>query len=178
MRNEISTAAFRFDAAVFHWIIAHRVPLLNPVFSGLSHFGAFVWLGFALAIGALRRCRWSGVYQAALGIGLAVLLANALAKPFVERHRPYVEFPDVVLLAGVQRSTSFPSTHSASAFAGAYALSRAFPQFSAVLWLLAGLVAASRVYVGVHFPLDAIGGAAIGVLAAAFVTADTRWKSV
>src|SRR5882672_11141930 len=157
MWNGLRGVVSRFDASVFHWVIAHRSPMLNPLFSGLSHFGSVVWVGIALGLGLLRRRRWAGVHQAMLSIGLAVLLADAIAKPFISRHRPYVDFPDVVLLAGPRPSGSFPSSHAAGAFAGAYALSRVYPEFAGVLWLLASLVAVSRVYVGVHFPLDVIG---------------------
>jgi len=175
MRSWVRGVASTFDVSVFQWVIGHRLPVLNLLFSPLSHFGGFVWVGIAVGLGLLKRRRWAGIYQAALGIGLAVLLADAVAKPLISRQRPYADFRDVVLLAGLQRSGSFPSTHAAGSFAGAYALSRVYPEFAAGLWLLAGLVACARVYVGVHFPFDVIGGAIIGLLASAFVIGGTRW---
>lgn len=53
---------------------------------------------------------------------------------------------------------SFPSGHAASAVAGAITLSWVWPHGRLVLWPLATLVALSRIYVGVHYPLDVLGG--------------------
>jgi len=61
---------------------------------------------------------------------------------------------------------SFPSGHAATSFAAATMLSLSFPRFAPFLYVLAAAIAFSRVYVGVHYPLDVIGGAALGVLIA------------
>jgi len=145
----------------------------------LSHGGAWVWvaIGFALAFAFRRTGVFAGAYQSSLAIGLAILLADAVAKPSLDRARPYFTFAGIDVLAGLQRSASFPSTHAAASFAAAYALSRLFPALKIPIWLLAGLVAYSRVYVGVHYPLDVIGGAVVGVAAALFVVDGTRWYS-
>jgi undecaprenyl-diphosphatase len=60
-------------------------------------------------------------------------------------------------------STSFPSGHSASAFAFAAAVGRDRPWAGAALQFLAGAVAYSRVHTGVHYPGDTIAGALIGI---------------
>jgi undecaprenyl-diphosphatase len=61
------------------------------------------------------------------------------------------------------RSTSFPSGHSASAFAFATGSSLIWPALAPALLPLAGTVAYSRVHVGVHFPSDVLIGSGIGV---------------
>ena len=66
------------------------------------------------------------------------------------------------LLRRTPRSSSFPSSHSASAFAFAVAASRQLPEAGPMLLPLAAGVAYSRVYLGVHYPSDVIVGAAIG----------------
>ena len=80
--------------------------------------------------------------------------------------------PDRVVSGVVERrhvemptSTSFPSGHTAAAFAFATGVRREWPAASAPLYLLAGLVGYSRVHTGVHFPGDVAGGAAIGLIA-------------
>ena len=164
------------DASLFHWVIAHRSSLLNQTMIILSHGGALVWAVLAVVLGLAFRGRWPGVFQAALAIGLAALLADSAAKPMIARHRPFVSYTGFELLAKPQRSGSFPSTHAAGAFAGALALSRVFPELRVALWVLAALVAFARVYVGVHYPLDVFAGAVIGLAAAAFAMGGTRWR--
>jgi undecaprenyl-diphosphatase len=61
---------------------------------------------------------------------------------------------------------AFPSGHAATSFAGATLLSFAFPKLAPYLYVLAAAVAFSRVYVGVHYPLDIVGGAVLGVVLA------------
>ena len=61
---------------------------------------------------------------------------------------------------------AFPSGHSATAFACATVIAWASPRLAVPAFVLAALVAWSRVYVGVHWPLDVLGGAALGVLVA------------
>ena len=78
--------------------------------------------------------------------------------PFARR---YVAMPE---------STSFPSGHSASAFAFAYAIGRHYPGLVLPVRLLAGAVAYSRVHTGVHYPGDVALGSVIGVGTAAVVS--------
>jgi undecaprenyl-diphosphatase len=63
----------------------------------------------------------------------------------------------------IPHSHSFPSGHTATAVAGAIVLSYFVPQAAPLFALLAALIAYSRLYVGVHYPLDVLAGAAIGL---------------
>ena len=163
------------DASVFQWVLSHRFPFLNQAMVFLSHGGGFAWVCSTVVLGFLFPRRWSGIYQVALAIGLAALLADFAAKPLVGRQRPSASFSGIEVMAARQRSASLPSTHAASSFAAASAMSHVFPELRVPLWIAAALVAFSRVYVGVHYPLDVVAGALLGIAVSVFVVGGTRW---
>lgn len=107
------------------------------------------------------------------GVLLLTLVAVALAdwsamgiKALVDRPRPTSRYATPDALVPVPHDASFPSGHAATSFAAATILTFAWPRLAPAFFLLAVAVAFSRVYVGVHYPLDVIGGAALGVLIA------------
>jgi len=105
------------------------------------------------------------VAAGALSAGIAWGLAHA-AKAIADRPRPYAVMADVVLRQPPAHGTSFPSSHSAVTLAVAIALVPflARPLAAAAIGY-AVLVGWSRVYLGVHYPLDILGGAGIGMAA-------------
>ena len=135
LRSSVSV----LDSSIFQWILAHRSPLLSPLMVILSHGGGLAWSIGSVILGFVFRGRWPAVYQSVLAIGLAVLLADAVAKPLIARNRPFIAYTDIEVMAKRQRSASFPSTHAAGSFAGAVALSSVFPEGRVAFWLLAAL---------------------------------------
>jgi undecaprenyl-diphosphatase len=84
----------------------------------------------------------------------------------IGRDRPPVRFAEPHALVHVPANPSFPSGHAATSFACATLLAWLTPLPRAPLFVLAALIAFSRVYDGVHYPLDVVGGAVLGLLVA------------
>ena len=114
-------------------------------------------------------------------LGLAALfIANVAVyflKIIIAEPRPFLVLPNVDLLVAENEIYSFPSGHSASSFAVMiviglmYKLNLKGKTYRLIYPLLAfaSVIAFSRVYIGVHYPLDVVVGALIGVLSALLV---------
>ena len=85
-------------------------------------------------------------------------------RQWIGRERPPLVYPEPKPLVGVPHSGAFPSGHAATAFACATVLAWASPRLRIPAFVLAAAIAWSRVYVGVHWPLDVLGGALLGAL--------------
>jgi len=147
-------------------VVHHRAGWLDPVFEGLSYAGklGLLWIVIALVLAAVYR-RWGVFALTVIAVALSDWSATGL-KALIERPRPPVRYPEPKTLVPVPHDASFPSGHAATSFAAATILSFAFPRLAPFLYVLAAAVAFSRVYVGVHYPLDVIAGAILGVLIA------------
>lgn len=140
--------------------------MLDPVFVLLSVVGSLglVWIAVAVAVAAARRLP-SALMLVTAGVLSADMLALGL-KLLGGRDRPFIADPEQDPLVGTSLDLSFPSGHAATSFAGATLLAWYAPRLTVPLYALAALVAWSRVYVGVHYPLDIVGGAILGAAVA------------
>ena len=140
-----------------------RWSTLTPVFVLASAFWVKWPLFVAVGAGAdLRRRSRTAALAAGAAVAAAATLVTVI-KDLVDRVRPALAEPSVTAIGQIPESASFPSGHSATAFAAATALGVLCPKLRWPLLALASLVAFSRVYLGVHYALDVLVGTALGV---------------
>jgi undecaprenyl-diphosphatase len=107
----------------------------------------------------------------------ADLIAEGISlglRDWIGRRRPPLVYPDPKPLVGVPHSGAFPSGHTTTAFACATVLAWASPRLAVPAFVLAAAIGFSRIYVGVHWPLDVLGGAVLGTLIGLGATALLR----
>ena len=162
------------DRHLERWIVHHRAGWLNWLFEALSRAGTLgaIWIVIALAL-ALAWRRWGVLIVTAASVAIAELVARGL-KAVIDVERPSSRYASPRPLVPAPHDHSFPSGHAATSFAAASILTAFAPRFAPAWLLLAVAIAFSRVYVGVHYPLDIVGGAVLGVVTALLLLAIDR----
>jgi len=155
------------DTTVFYWI---NNGWSNPFFDKLMPFITQVdsWiliylLGFYILFFKTGRNGKVAGITLILTIIITDQLSSSVIKELVERIRPCHTLHDVNLLVKCGAGKSFPSSHAANNFAAATVITYFFKRNYTFYFMIATLVALSRVYVGVHYPIDISAGAALGV---------------
>ena len=180
--ERMSDEADALDRAV-HDAIAHTpTPTLDVPLSWLANASNYSLLSIVMA-GGLAATRGERGRRTAirglLSVGVTSFVANLIVKPVFARHRPDRSTEVATREARMPKSSSFPSGHTASAFAFAAAVTPEFPHLALPLYSVASAVGYSRVHTGVHYPSDVMGGAVLGaavgtVVRAATLSFDTR----
>ena len=130
-------------------------------FSALGEHAA-VWFAIGLGGAALDAAR-APQWRRAMGTVGRVYALNTAVKLVVRRRRP--SLPGLPALTDTPTGLSFPSAHASTSFAGALSYAElGLPR--APLLALAGGLALSRLYLGVHYPSDVLTGAMLGAAAA------------
>jgi len=103
---------------------------------------------------------------AVIGVILLIIATDQLGyrvlKDLIARPRPFSVLADVILPIGSTGTYSFPSNHALNNFAAAVFFYRLYPNLKWALFITAFLVSISRIYLGLHYPSDILGGALIG----------------
>jgi undecaprenyl-diphosphatase len=160
----VTVWTLHLDRVIRAWIVMHRVPWLDNVMLSLSAVGrgGMVWIAISLALLVRRRIRWQQVARLVAALWLAALITDTFLKPAFGRDRPFLSTPDITVIGQRLADASFPSGHAATSMAGAIIISRFVPNLWPVWLLIACAVGYSRIYLGVHYPLDVAAGAIVG----------------
>ena len=161
----------RVDVALYAAIAQTPTPALDRAMASLSQTANYSRLSLAAAAVLAATGGRRGRRAAAVGlasVGVTATVVNLGVKPLGRRSRPdrAVERVPVARHVRMPSSTSFPSGHSAAAFAFATGVGQVLAPAAIPLHGLAALVAYSRVHTGVHYPGDVVAGALIGTVLA------------
>lgn len=181
------TALLKLDTELF---IAINSGLANPVSDFLMPIITNSWVLRAvlgLILLSLIVFGQSRGRVAAVGCVVAVLISDQISaqiiKPLVARVRPCHVIDGVRLLVDCSQGLSFPSSHAANTFGQAVFLGVLYPRATWFLVTFALIVSYSRIAVGVHYPLDVVAGAVVGIFAGGMALllwrlAERRWPSL
>lgn len=143
-----------------------HAPVLDAIavmFSGVGRAG-IIWfiIAIVLFIQEEKKDHWFFAPFLFAG-GLSYFVSELLLKPLVGRIRPSLDM-GASIVGNQSTDPSFPSGHATIAFAMAVVLSRKEPKWKWIFYSLAVLISLSRIYLGVHYPLDVIAGGIIGLV--------------
>lgn len=163
--------AHELDVAVYRGVARASTPGLDRALAGVSDAANYSRL--SLAASAILAAVGGPMGRRAARRGLASVavtatIVNAVMKPLSRRRRPERDAHEVPAERHVSMpvSRSFPSGHSAAAFAFARGVGHELPGPAKALYALAALVAYSRLHTGVHYPSDILVGSLTGLAVA------------
>jgi undecaprenyl-diphosphatase len=168
----------RLDLAVFQWLRStYHSPFLDALMAGISDVarGGALWIGLAFLLTAMSPRRWPSIVQVMLAVVVSFALTDLAAKPWFNRARPFEMHANTRVYGYRPTTRSLPSGHAATSMGAAFVLTRVVPEVRLILWALAGLVALSRVYLGVHYPADVVAGCVLGLAVGVLVVGGRRW---
>lgn len=144
-------------------------PWLNAPAAAFATYGIALFGLLMLAGLWISRTRGPRAMSRALLAPVATVGAVVLQQPLIaliDRPRPYSVHPEILVLVGRSTDGSFPSDHACAVGAAAAALFLVDRRLGWTATAGAVLMAAARVYVGAHWPLDVLAGLALGALLA------------
>ena len=162
MTEAIQSMDFSILHAIQQNMRCDLLDFLMPKISIIASAG-IIWIALAVVLLLIKKHRVCGLKMLA-GLLSSLLIGNGLLKNVIARPRPSWLDPTVILLVANPRDFSFPSGHTLSSFISATILFRHDKRFGIPAFVLATIIAFSRLYLYVHFPTDVIAGALLGIL--------------
>lgn len=140
-------------------------PILDKIMVAITTLGnaGILWIGIAVFLLFIKKTRKCGILML-VSMALGLILGNGILKNVIARERPCWIDTSIPLLIPNPHDFSFPSGHTLASFEAAVMIFLHNKKWGAISFILAILIAFSRMYLFVHFPTDIICGAALGAL--------------
>lgn len=151
------------DLFFFIFNLSHKFYLLDQLMIFGANYVIILMFGLVIILGARRKdTNIQGVILTLISLPL-VFLFTKIMHIFFYQPRPFVTLPIETLISH-SSSASFPSLHTSIAFTIAFAFLFTKSKWSSIFLVLATWVGFARIFVGVHYPLDILGGILVSLL--------------
>ena len=171
IQSFLNSCAVSFDLPILDWIQANmQSGFMDKFMPFITKFGdeGIFWMAVALLLFLFPKTRKIGLGMG-FAMALGLLICNGIMKPIIARPRPYdfqlSEFGKVItLLIEAETSFSFPSGHTIASFEASVVLLKNSKKMGIPAFILAILIAFSRMYLYVHYPTDVLLSVFLGTL--------------
>lgn len=156
-----------FEISILLWIQENLRGVMDGFWIFITKLGddGWFWIAVGVALLLFKKTRTVG-FTLLIALLINMFLTNLTLKDLFARPRPYTVSPELVTLIEKLSSYSFPSGHTSVSFSGALVLYRMMPKKVGIpAIILAAMIGFSRLYVGVHYPTDVLGGIVVGIIA-------------
>ena len=143
-----------------------RTQILDSIFLIITKIaGSYgqLWVVVGLALLIPKKTRWTGIAVLISYVGVYIF-GQMILKNLISRPRPCQVDQAFEMLVARPSSSSFPSTHSAWAFAAATAIFMKYKKAGIAAFVVAALIAFSRMYMFLHYPTDVLCGIVFGII--------------
>lgn len=170
----------QFEFAILDAIQSIRFGLLDKLMVAITTLGneGYVWIAIGIVMLFFKRSRRAGI-AVLMGLIFGLVVGNWGIKNIVARARPCAINTAIELIIPYPSEYSFPSGHTLSSFVSATAVFLYNKKWGVAAFVLASLIAFSRLYLYVHFPTDILGGIVVGVIlahVAYWLCQKPKWK--
>ncbi len=157
----------QIDGNILLWIQENlRSSILNSVMIFITSLGdvGILWILSGIVLMIPKKSRKIGIIVF-IALFLSLVINNGVLKHLVDRVRPFNAIEALTTIIKEPTDSSFPSAHTASSFAAACVIFQKMDRrFGIAAIIMAALIGFSRLYLGVHYPTDVLGGALSGIL--------------
>lgn len=160
-------AITNFDLSIMLYVQENlRTGVGNAIMKCITHLGdaGCFWIAVGVILLFFKKTRPIG-FSVLVSLVINAIFTNLTLKDLIARPRPFVVSDAIVTLVKEPGSFSFPSGHTSASVTAALVLFKLTPKkYGISALILAALIALSRIYVGVHYPTDILGGLIVAVV--------------